>query len=109
MAKSDIPQLVQKGRSNIVDGHLKGAMTIMSQREASTDPTGVFLERVRLESNRPLADLTVPRPSDFTTSLQRSHLEQHRCLRPLGMALSLRSLRSIHEGPHRLSAASTRS
>jgi hypothetical protein len=41
-----LPQLVQKGRSNIVDGHLKGAMTIMSNREASTDPTNVFLERV---------------------------------------------------------------
>lgn len=38
--------LVQRGRSNIVDGHLKGAMSIMSNREPSTDPTGVFLERV---------------------------------------------------------------
>ncbi|KAF5016517.1 hypothetical protein F66182_11778 [Fusarium sp. NRRL 66182] len=37
--------LVQKGRSNIVDGHLKGAMTIMSNNEAATDPTGIFLER----------------------------------------------------------------
>ncbi|RSL64317.1 hypothetical protein CEP54_004758 [Fusarium duplospermum] len=37
--------LVQKGRSNIVDGHLKGAMTIMSHNEAATDPTGIFLER----------------------------------------------------------------
>ncbi|UPK98382.1 hypothetical protein LCI18_009317 [Fusarium solani-melongenae] len=37
--------LVQKGRSNIVDGHLKGAMTIMSHNETATDPTGIFLER----------------------------------------------------------------
>ncbi|KAM5343177.1 hypothetical protein ACJ41O_014143 [Fusarium nematophilum] len=37
--------LVQQGRSNIVDGHLKGAMTIMSHNEAATDPTGIFLER----------------------------------------------------------------
>lgn len=37
--------LVQRERSNIVDGHLKGAMTIINNREASTDPTGVFLER----------------------------------------------------------------
>jgi hypothetical protein len=37
--------LVQKGRSNIVDGHLKGAMTIMSNNGTATDPTGVFLER----------------------------------------------------------------
>ncbi|KAF7558453.1 hypothetical protein G7046_g5698 [Stylonectria norvegica] len=37
--------LVQKGRSNIVDGHLKGAMAIMSNNEVATDPTGVFLER----------------------------------------------------------------
>ncbi|KAF4970699.1 hypothetical protein FSARC_2330 [Fusarium sarcochroum] len=37
--------LVQQGRSNIVDGHLKGAMTIMSNNETATDPTGIFLER----------------------------------------------------------------
>ncbi|KAF5003387.1 hypothetical protein FDECE_10066 [Fusarium decemcellulare] len=37
--------LVQQGRSNIVDGHLKGAMTIMTNNEAATDPTGIFLER----------------------------------------------------------------
>lgn len=43
--------LVQKGRSNIVDGHLKGAMSIMSNREASTDPTGVFLERVCIDES----------------------------------------------------------
>jgi hypothetical protein len=38
--------LVQKARSNIVDGHLKGAMTIMSNGQTPTDRTGVFLERV---------------------------------------------------------------
>jgi hypothetical protein len=37
--------LVQKARSNIVDGHLKGAMTIMSNGHTPTDRTGVFLER----------------------------------------------------------------
>ncbi|KAI9163115.1 transcriptional regulatory pro-1 [Paramyrothecium foliicola] len=37
--------LVQKARSNIVDGHLKGAMTIMSNGQTPTDRTGVFLER----------------------------------------------------------------
>ncbi|KAL7794238.1 fungal-specific transcription factor domain-containing protein [Trichoderma ceciliae] len=37
--------LVQAGRSNIVDGHLKGAMAIMCNSQALTDPTGVFLER----------------------------------------------------------------
>ncbi|KAK7421567.1 hypothetical protein QQZ08_009912 [Neonectria magnoliae] len=37
--------LVQEGRSNIVDGHLKGALTIMSNNEAANDPTGIFLER----------------------------------------------------------------
>ncbi|KAI5456554.1 fungal-specific transcription factor domain-containing protein [Mariannaea sp. PMI_226] len=36
--------LVQKGRSNIVDGHLKGAMSVMSNR-AVCDRTGIFLER----------------------------------------------------------------
>ncbi|KAF7552004.1 hypothetical protein G7Z17_g4647 [Cylindrodendrum hubeiense] len=34
-----------KGRSNIVDGHLKGALTIMSNNETASDPTGIFLER----------------------------------------------------------------
>ncbi|KAH8714497.1 fungal-specific transcription factor domain-containing protein [Ilyonectria robusta] len=37
--------LVQQGRSNIVDGHLKGALTIMSNNETASDPTGIFLER----------------------------------------------------------------
>lgn len=47
-----LEQLVQRGRSNIVDGHLKGAMTLMENQEASTDPTGVFLERVRQARHR---------------------------------------------------------
>ncbi|KUI59380.1 hypothetical protein VP1G_06654 [Cytospora mali] len=37
--------LVQKGRSNLVDGHLKGAMTIMNSYPTATDATGIFLER----------------------------------------------------------------
>lgn len=37
--------LVQKGHSNLVDGHLKGAMTIMDSYPTATDPTGIFLER----------------------------------------------------------------
>ncbi|KAJ9149420.1 C6 finger domain-containing protein [Pleurostoma richardsiae] len=37
--------LVQKGRSNIVEGHLKGALTIMSSNPEPADPTGTFLER----------------------------------------------------------------
>lgn len=36
--------LVQRGRSNIVDGHLKGALTIMNTSQES-DPTTLFLER----------------------------------------------------------------
>lgn len=36
---------MQKGRSNLVDGHLKGAMTIMNSYPTATDPTGIFLER----------------------------------------------------------------
>lgn len=40
------PQLVQRGRSNLVDGHLKGAMTIMNSYPTATDATGIFLERV---------------------------------------------------------------
>jgi hypothetical protein len=50
-----IEQLVQRGRSNIVDGHLKGAMTVMENPdEESTDPTGVFLERVSIENSLPI-------------------------------------------------------
>ncbi|POR32472.1 Uncharacterized protein TPAR_07305, partial [Tolypocladium paradoxum] len=38
--------LVQRGRSNLVDGHLKGAMAIMgNDGTAETNPTTVFLER----------------------------------------------------------------
>ncbi|RNJ53270.1 hypothetical protein D7B24_002072 [Verticillium nonalfalfae] len=37
--------LVQRGRSNIVDGHLKGAMTIMSQNDQPPSATSAFLER----------------------------------------------------------------
>ncbi|KAI0008977.1 hypothetical protein F4779DRAFT_641173 [Xylariaceae sp. FL0662B] len=36
--------LVQRGRTNIVDGHLKGALTIMSSDQDSS-PAGLFLER----------------------------------------------------------------
>ena len=39
-------QLVQRGRSNLVDGHLKGAMAIMGNAPPQNNPTGVFLERV---------------------------------------------------------------
>ncbi|KAK0705419.1 fungal-specific transcription factor domain-containing protein [Lasiosphaeris hirsuta] len=37
--------LVQRGRSNIVAGHLKGALTIMCTNPESSDPTSAFLER----------------------------------------------------------------
>ncbi|KAK8087245.1 hypothetical protein PG994_002219, partial [Apiospora phragmitis] len=37
--------LVQKGRSNIVDGHLKGALTIMNSCQGGSSPTSTFLER----------------------------------------------------------------
>jgi len=37
--------LVQRGSSNIVDGHLKGAMTIMRSSPRVSTPTGLFLER----------------------------------------------------------------
>ena len=39
-------QLVQRGRTNIVDGHLKGALTIMNSSHESNHTT-FFLERVR--------------------------------------------------------------
>ncbi|CAG8975412.1 hypothetical protein HYALB_00012342 [Hymenoscyphus albidus] len=37
--------LVQKGKSNIVNGHLKGAMTIMKSGPRICTPAGLFLER----------------------------------------------------------------
>ncbi|KAK3315393.1 fungal-specific transcription factor domain-containing protein [Apodospora peruviana] len=37
--------LVQKGRSNIVHGHLKGALTVMCTNPEPSDATSVFLER----------------------------------------------------------------
>jgi hypothetical protein len=42
-----VSQLVQQGSSNIVSGHLKGAMTIMKTwPEEEFTPAGMFLERV---------------------------------------------------------------
>ncbi|CCC10922.1 hypothetical protein SMACR_04151 [Sordaria macrospora] len=37
--------LVQRGRSNLVDGHLKGALTIMCTNPEPLDSTSIFLER----------------------------------------------------------------
>ncbi|XXG96380.1 hypothetical protein Hte_002662 [Hypoxylon texense] len=37
--------LVQRGRSSIVDGHLKGALTIMSSSQEESSPASLFLER----------------------------------------------------------------
>lgn len=37
--------LVQRGRSNIVEGHLKGALTVMRSNPEPLDSTGIFLER----------------------------------------------------------------
>ncbi|CZT40834.1 uncharacterized protein RSE6_00498 [Rhynchosporium secalis] len=37
--------LVQRGNSNIVNGHLKGAMTVMKSGPQLTTPTTLFLER----------------------------------------------------------------
>jgi hypothetical protein len=41
-----VMQLVQKGQSNIVAGHLKGALTIMGSAADPADSTSIFLERV---------------------------------------------------------------
>ena len=45
-ANTDRGQLVQRGNSNIVNGHLKGAMTIMKSGPQVSTPTSLFLERV---------------------------------------------------------------
>ncbi|KAI1754953.1 hypothetical protein F4782DRAFT_492223 [Xylaria castorea] len=37
--------LVQRGRTNIIDGHLKGAFTILSLNQEILSPVGLFLER----------------------------------------------------------------
>lgn len=50
-------QLVQKGRSNIVDGHLKGALTVMVSNSEAANPTAMFLERVRLQAPSPTMPL----------------------------------------------------
>lgn len=43
---TNVSQLVQRGNSNIVNGHLKGAMTIMRSGSQIVTPTTLFLERV---------------------------------------------------------------
>ncbi|KAI0198868.1 hypothetical protein F4808DRAFT_462441 [Astrocystis sublimbata] len=37
--------LVQRGKSNIIDGHLKGAFAIMCLNQEKLNPVGLFLER----------------------------------------------------------------
>ncbi|KAH6896593.1 fungal-specific transcription factor domain-containing protein [Thelonectria olida] len=92
--------LVQKGRSNIVDGHLKGAMTIMSNNEAASDPTGIFLERAFrfYDVIAALSFGTAPLSSDHGTSYLAPFppLDSHAGSSPfgnvdtlLGMATSL--------------------
>jgi hypothetical protein len=39
-------QLVSRGNSDFVDGHLKGAITIMKSGPPLSTPTTLFLERV---------------------------------------------------------------
>ena len=39
-------QLVSRGNSSFVDGHLKGAITIMKSGLPLSTPTTLFLERV---------------------------------------------------------------
>lgn len=53
---------MQRGRANIVDGHLKGALTIMNSCQGDLSPTSVFLERVRvpMSSNSRSRDLHEP-------------------------------------------------
>jgi len=39
-------QLLSRGNSEFVDGHLKGAITIMKSGPQQSTPTTLFLERV---------------------------------------------------------------
>lgn len=58
---------MQRGRANIVDGHLKGALTIMNSCQGDLSPTSVFLERVcvPLSSNSRSEDLHEPQAFRF--------------------------------------------
>jgi hypothetical protein len=53
-------KLVQRGNSNIVKGHLKGAMTIMKSGPQVTTPTTLFLERVSRDGSYIIPHLTWP-------------------------------------------------
>ena len=60
MMRTKTPQLVQRGHSNIVAGHLKGALTIMCTNPDPSDPTSAFLERVCCP---PFLSITEPLPN----------------------------------------------
>jgi hypothetical protein len=63
---TNVPQLVQRGNSNIVNGHLKGAMTIMRCGPQVITPTTLFLERVSSQDFSSPFILTFARLSDST-------------------------------------------
>lgn len=67
--RTDTPQLVQRGNSNIVNGHLKGAMTVMKSGLPISTPVTLFLERVSqlMAGFNPHHANSSFRPSDFTT------------------------------------------
>lgn len=58
--------LVQRGNSNIVTGHLKGAMTIMRSGPQVVSPTGLFLERA-FRFYDVIAALSLGTPPNSTT------------------------------------------
>lgn len=70
---------MQRGRANIVDGHLKGALTIMNSCQGDLSPTSVFLERVRVPrpSISRSKDSHDHRPSGFMTLSRPCPWERH--------------------------------
>ncbi len=46
-------KLVKDGPTNIVNGHLKGAMSVLNANGEGLDDTGAFLERVRVPVTQP--------------------------------------------------------
>jgi len=76
------PQLVQKGQSNIVAVHLKGALTVMCANPDPTNPTSAFLERVSV------CVVLSPSPRPLSITKPFSKLA-HTCLRRFGFTMSL--------------------
>ena len=104
-------QLVQRGSSNIVNGHLKGAMTVLASGPRVSTPTGQFLERafrfydviaaLSLGTAPNTASQPIPGPFSYPPSYESTSSPLNNVDTLLGLATDLWPI--IHRLSHLLS------